>query len=718
MALGSSAAGWEQDHSRYTEVAQRESALEQELRPPSLVSRYAQAHRAELSCIVFLCGVIAVLIVYPLKPDLLPLPWRQFDAVAAIAKSLVSTPALPRLLWNTSLTEDCSAWPLCIAGAGDPLGLAPRNRRLVELPLPLSPSLGPLFRSGDAPSLPFPGANALRLSRLYALLQAGVGVAIAVTGGSMSSGHGIDEKRAEPLGGQRGAIYAGQLVQWLNEAYPVRHPHVYRHLERHVFWNLARPATPSLYTSFCLEHQLLECAQYSQGCHVGGPTYIERRRREWAAENASSTATLTIDGCPMTPQGAASAECVQANLHMPDLLFFEFSVNDNRDFLESPDPVRIFDDEHPRSEDDSVPLPPGTRAGIYQHPGPSLERLVRLLLHRADVPTAMYVVHHHFAPVANYFYSVQTRHGAVAEHYGLPTVSLRDSLWWNPFLLDVFASDQQWYDRMYETLYNDPVHLSFHGHGVLASLIKQEMRLYRWLYLDPQSPPPALYTSPPTPVPLPNISLAQLDAVLQSALTAAELAHYLPPVLHPSSDALFGAAHSTSSARGYTCRRVITNAEALEGGSLSLHVLNSTRGWVYGNRGGDKQFFLVDREQFLADGGAQLDIELARPVLSWFGLMIISSGSQVMGWVVAWLSCQYPAADEQQPWLTHSSPRFNISGLYVSDFTTEQVKEVWRLDAAAAAAPPAPCQFNRAHVRAGDGLTFKVTGYIASHADQ
>ena len=640
--------------------------------------------------------------------------------------------------WNSSATpDDCATWPVCEAGAGDPVGLTPSPPRLVEFSLPLSPSLLPLLRVFGLRALPFPGVNAVRLSRLYALLQAGVGVVVAVTGGSMSSGHQINESLAAPMGGQRQAIYGGQLVQWLNEAYPVRHPHVYRHLERHVMWNLARPATPSTYTSFCIEHQVMECVTRMQDCSMGGLPYIERRRREWANTTQHDDharrqhTSLTIDACTLTTgmQGggevaAPPPHCVLTGLHMPDLLLFEFGINENRDHLESPDPQPVVEEGEEAlhsmnatggvegGSDAAGDAAAAARAHAYLYPGPSLERFVRLVLHRADLPTASFVVHHSFAPIDHPFYSVQSRHAAVAEHYGLPAVSMRDALFWQPVLQRVYDDQEAWWTLLFKSLYHDAAHLSYHGHGVLATLIRQHLRLTRWQSHDPQAPPPALWTDQPTALPLPSISLAMLDAVINSTLTAQETSQLLPSALHPPSDVW-------ASSSSYTCRRVLTDTTTTTGDWLVLQALNSSRGWMYDDRRGDKFFYRVDADLFAQEGEAQLDIQLARPVLSWFGLMIISSGASdtPMGWALAWLSCQHRLDDA---WTTFNSPKVNLSGLYNVPFTTEQVKQVWRLEEKGEGkrrGGAAPCSFDRAHVRSGDGLLFMVSGYIASHAD-
>jgi lysophospholipase L1-like esterase len=154
----------------------------------------------------------------------------------------------------------------------------------------------------------------------------------------------------------------------------------------------------------------------------------------------------------------------------PDLVFVEFSVNDGDN--------------------------PGATA--------SMEALVRQILSRPDAPAVIMI-----GMLKEDGTNAQKAHVPVAKHYGIPYLSVRDSIW--PALQ---AGGLNWKD-----LYRDNIHPGDQGHALVAALITR--------YLDTlnHAPVPAAASRP---LPLPPLLSPSAKDFAQTALTNAVMTAHQP----------------------------------------------------------------------------------------------------------------------------------------------------------------------------------------------
>ena len=614
-----------------------------------------------------------------------------------------------------------------------------RSQSLADL---YSFSQSPPFPNPTFPSPPFPPSfpfpvdvNSARLSTVFSLLRAGVGIVVGVVGGSVSAGHGIPGETIEQ---RQQLMYAAKLVEWLNRYYPVRHPSTYRYLSRHVLWNAARPATDSRWSSYCLESQFLELQRAERFAVEGNSEYVRQNQTEKRKGQTSSS----VPACPLdllSPQ--------EVTFHMPDLLLVEFAANDFDVDAPSTLPLNLREELLSRSDADEDPLATlDSLLSASQDHGDgmgqgwvtaSMERLVRGVLGHAEYTTAVLILAHcssyKGSEVAWSFYSAQERHAAVARWYGVPLVSVRDRLWWDRISIvsqlgvelehgyewwllgrdvnvrtSVNTSLLQLWDRIDTNLYVDRIHLKAEGHFILSLLLMDELKLFTRRHRDAISYQGQLSGLFPTYLPLPNLNLTEAAQVFHNNRQPSRVLP-LPSLLFLKNERIV---ELTRGASHVTCARPYQPYEP-KLGSEGMQHLNLTSplppGWAIETSEGKVGYAFTCSDEIAGAGCGQSSV--ASTLTLYFdsslqyslALLFRVSGTKPQG--VAALQAACIASD---------GVKF-LSSPIIFNATVSFPATVFQLTPLHLSPSPAlaPCRYEELYISLVDNKPFMIQGYFA-----
>ena len=588
------------------------------------------------------------------------------------------------------------------------------------------------------PRFPFPvSANTARLSSFYSLVRSGVGVVVGVVGGSVSSGHTLS---GSTLQQRQELMYGARLVQWLNKYYPVRSNSSYRHLERHVLWNAAKPASDSRWSSHCLETQFQELQRMERFAQEGNEHWVTRRQQEARQRQQQTEDELAF----LSPSSTA--------FYMPDLLLVEFSANDVDQ--DQPSERRVGQYDSAPSADSTVDSfsdpahgrPSNGSRGSSPMDGwsaPAMERLVRSVLGRADFPTSLVLLSHTFhawgnGPGSNYdasFHNNQQRHAAIAHWYDVPLVSVRDRMWWPRVSLLAATGPGQGYDwweldthyrtrasdnsnigsvlngqweNIRDTMYADPVHLSARGHQVVACLLVDELRLFVEVYRNSDEREPRTSERFPRHLPLPALNVQQAADSFFSATDPSAVTP-LPVMLYSENAAWLAASLS----RSIACRRRFVAYDPIPGAQTEVDFKVTSplpAGWTRDNDEG-KWGYVFNCPAGSCNPASIFTVCLEPAVQHRVEILTTVSGTHPVGTASVTATCEVAGtgatSTQLQPSLFRSEP------VLVNTTSATRATVTALVDLSLVPAPSqAPCRYSQLHFTVIDSLPFRFIGYL------
>ena len=572
--------------------------------------------------------------------------------------------------------------------------------------IPTAPSLTTVnYPLPPVQSIPFPvDINTARLSALYTWLRAGIGVVIGVTGGSVSSGHGINQP---PLAQRQTHMYAARLVQWLNRYYPVRNNNTHRFLNRHVLWNVAKPGSSSQWSSLCLDIQFREVAAAEQFASEGNADYV--RRRWERKENLSEP---------------ASTHSPTMQYHLPDLLFVEFGINDV--YVPEADGSARAHGEIARNVPNISSLL-AINENANTKAAQSVERIVRALLSNNDSPTAVVILGTACSSTHPWwFYTAAGRHQAVADWYSLPQVSLREAFW-DPLMIEtMLGRDVGWnyweigqqhppgpsesnisvelkllWAKAEAQLFVDPAHYSDRGHEFISHLLILKFKLFYTASYN--AGPTGGMDAFPTFALLPSLSQQEAEQCFRQAHKLNELLP-LPPII-------FEANRQILALPAAICRRRYAPYDPYPGHAQVLELdIVSMVGWSTVDTEG-KLGYLSDKR---TPSGAELLIRLDQPLQHDLSLLIQVSGKLLQGSVEVTLSCLTLDNVSARETLYISRPQL-VEAVTNGPITISSMIPIQtELNASISTTEPAspPCQYTHLSLRTIRNEPFILFGYL------